>query len=180
MRVPFGVKSGPFVLGATLAVPPWSASTTVWTQEETELKENTYGFYGHFVPSQIIPFYRQIVAHFQWKTRYKVHLFLASWLKEKGVFKGNALVSARSLTRPWAARDRPCGTTSFLPLVTSSALIVKDNFVHWLVQSEEIFQTIPEGAQFSQGHQRKKAKNYVTLNWKFPRKSCSTTHLPFL
>ena len=26
----------------------------------------------------------------------------------------------------------------------------------------------------------KKAKNHVTLTWKFPWKSCSTTHLPFL
>ena len=26
----------------------------------------------------------------------------------------------------------------------------------------------------------KNAKNYVTLTWKFPWKSCSTTHLPFL
>ena len=88
---------------------------------------------------------------------------------------GNALVSARSLTRSWAARDRPRGTTSFLPLVTSSALIVKDNFVHWLVQSEEIFQTIPEGAQFSQGHQRKKAKKLCNIDLKI-----STTDLPFL
>ena len=36
--------------------------------------------------------------------------------------------------------------------------MVKDKFVCWLVQSEEIFQTIPEWPQFSQGHQRKKAK----------------------
>ena len=26
----------------------------------------------------------------------------------------------------------------------------------------------------------KNAKNYVTLTWKFPWKSCSTTHLPFI
>ena len=32
-------------------------------------------------------------------------------------------------SRPWAARNRPCESTSFLPLVTSSVLIVKDNFV---------------------------------------------------
>ena len=30
---------------------------------------------------------------------------------------------------PWAARNRPCGSPSFLPLVTSSILMVKDNFV---------------------------------------------------
>ena len=48
------------------------------------------------------------------------------------------------------------------------------------MQSEEIFQTIPEWAQSSQEHQRKKATNHVTLTWKFPWKSCPTTHLPFL
>ena len=49
-------------------------------------------------------------------------------------------------------------STSFLPLVMSSVLTVKDNFVRWLVQSEESFQTIPEWAQFSQGHWRKGKK----------------------
>ena len=34
----------------------------------------------------------------------------------------------------------------------------QDNFVHQLVQSEAIFQTIPEWAQFSQGHRRKMQK----------------------
>ena len=34
-------------------------------------------------------------------------------------------------------------------------------------------------AQFSEGYQRKRPKKYVTLTWKFPWKSCSTTHLPF-
>ena len=48
------------------------------------------------------------------------------------------------------------------------------------MQSEEIFQTIPERAQFSQGHRRKKEKNHVTLTWKSPWKSCSIAHLPFL
>ena len=32
----------------------------------------------------------------------------------------------------------------------------QDNFVFWLVQSEETFQTIPEWAQISQGHRRKR------------------------
>ena len=36
----------------------------------------------------------------------------------------------------------PCGSTSFLTFVTTSVLTVKDNFVRYLVQSEEIFQTI--------------------------------------
>ena len=40
--------------------------------------------------------------------------------------------------------------------------------------------TLPEWAQFCQGHGRKTAKNHVTLTWKLPWKSCSTTHLPFL
>ena len=43
---------------------------------------------------------------------------------------------------------------SLLPLVSISVLTVKDNFVRWVVQSEEIFQTIPQWAQFSQGQQR--------------------------
>ena len=36
--------------------------------------------------------------------------------------------------------------------------MVKDNFVPQLVQSEEIFQNIPEWAQFSQGHREKGRK----------------------
>ena len=36
--------------------------------------------------------------------------------------------------------------------------MVKDNFVRQLVQSEEIFQNIPEWAQFSQGHREKGRK----------------------
>ena len=30
---------------------------------------------------------------------------------------------------PWAARNRPCESTPFIPLVKSSVLMVKDNFV---------------------------------------------------
>ena len=41
--------------------------------------------------------------------------------------------------------------------------MVKVNLVCQLVQSEEIFQTIPECAQFSQGHQRKMQKNHVIM-----------------
>ena len=176
-------KKRPVFASSFSAVAPWSANQQVpqFKHTETALKESTYiGFYGHFVPSQIIPFYSQIVAHFRWKARYKTRLFLASLLKEKGVLMSNVLVSARSLTHsPLSRRDRPCRSTSFLPLVTSSVLIVKDNFVRWLVQSEEIFQTIPEWAQSSQGHQRKTGKNHVNLTWKFPWKSCFTTNLPF-
>ena len=49
-------------------------------------------------------------------------------------------------------------STSLLPLVTSSVLVVKDNVACLLGQSEEIFQIIPEWAQFSQGHRRKRQK----------------------
>ena len=70
--------------------------------------------------------------------------------------------------------------TSLLLLVTSSVLMVKDNFVCYLVQSEEIFQIIPEWTQLSQGQKKKKAKNLVTLTRKISRKSCFTSHLPFL
>ena len=66
--------------------------------------------------------------------------------------------------------------TSLLPLMTSSVLVVMDNLVRRLVQSEEIFQTTPECAQFSQGHQKK----HVTLTWECPWKSCSTTRIPSL
>ena len=167
-------KKQPVFARSFSAVPPWSANQQVpqFKHTETALKESTYiGFYGHFVPSQIIPCYSQIVAHFRWKTRYKTHLFLASLLKEKGVLMSNALVSARSLTHsPLSRRDRPCRSTSFLPLVTSSVLIVKDNFVRWLVQSEEIFQTIPEWTQFSQGHQRKTGKKSCKFDQKISLK----------
>ena len=40
--------------------------------------------------------------------------------------------------------SRQCGSMSLLWLVTSSFLMVQDNFVHYLVQSEAIFQTMPE------------------------------------
>ena len=47
------------------------------------------------------------------------------------------------------------------------------------MQGEEIFQTIPEWAQFSQGNWRNGQQNHVTLTWKSPWKACSITHLPF-
>ena len=40
----------------------------------------------------------------------------------------------------------------------SSVSMVKDNFVSQLVQSEEIFQTIPEWSPFTQGDPRKRQK----------------------
>ena len=69
--------------------------------------------------------------------------------------------------------------TSLLLLVTSSVLMVKDNFVCYLVQSEEIFQIIPEWTIQSRTPE-KKAKNLVPLTRKISWKSCSTSHLPFL
>ena len=83
--------------------------------------------------------------------------------------------------RPWTAHSCPCGSTSLLLLVTASVLTVKNNFIHLLVQGEEIFQTIPEWARFSRGDRRKmQKKKLVTLTRKYPWKSCFTTHLPFL
>ena len=40
--------------------------------------------------------------------------------------------------------NSPCRSMPFLPLVTSSVLMFKDNFVRQLVQSQEVFQTVPE------------------------------------
>ena len=42
--------------------------------------------------------------------------------------------------------------------------MVRDDFVRKLVQSEEIFQSIPEWAQFSQGHW---SSNYIVINYWF-------------
>ena len=63
--------------------------------------------------------------------------------KVAGVFKP---------VRPWwTIRKHLCGITPLLLLVTSSDLMLKDNFVIYLMQGGEIFGTIPEWAQFSQG-----------------------------
>ena len=80
--------------------------------------------------------------------------------------------------RPWTAHSWSCGSTSLLLLVTTSVLTVKNNFIHLLVQGEEIFQTIPEWARFSRGDRRKMQKKLVTLTRKYSWKSCFTTHLP--
>ena len=49
------------------------------------------------------------------------------------------------------------------------------------MQSEEIFQSYHTRMSTIQSRTwEKKAKNHVTLTWKFPCKSCSITHLPFL
>ena len=76
--------------------------------------------------------------------------------------------------------SRLCRSMSLLPVVTSTVLMVEDILVWQLVQSEEIFKTRPEWARFNQGHRRKRQKTHVTLTWKFPWKSCSSRHLPFL
>ena len=61
------------------------------------------------------------------------------------------------LINPFAL-SHPCGCASLLPLVMSLVLMVKDHFVYYCVQSEGIFQTIPEWAKFSQRHWRKRQK----------------------
>ena len=45
---------------------------------------------------------------------------------------------------------------------------------------EEIFQTVPKLARFSQGRQRKTPKKNVTMMQEFPWKSCFTIHLQSL
>ena len=74
-------------------------------------------------------------------------------------------------------QNRPCGSKSFLPLVTSSVLTVK---AANLCRVKRSFKTIPEWAQFSQGHRRKRQKNHARLTCNSPWKSCSIAHLPFL
>ena len=54
-------------------------------------------------------------------------------------------------------RNHPC--RSMYLVVMSTVFTVKDNFVSYLVQEEEIFQTIPEWAQFSQEGWMKRPKN---------------------
>ena len=44
--------------------------------------------------------------------------------------------------------------------------MVKDIFVCYLVQSEEIFQIIPEWTQLSQGQKKKKAKKPCNIDQK--------------
>ena len=57
--------------------------------------------------------------------------------------------------------------------------MVKDIFVHILEQSEEIFQPYKKEHD-SVKDTGEKGKNHVTLTWKFPWKSCSTSCLPYL
>ena len=38
---------------------------------------------------------------------------------------------SEALICPWTTHNRPCGSTSLLPLVMSSVLMVKHNFVHY-------------------------------------------------
>ena len=74
-------------------------------------------------------------------------------------------------------------TKSLLLLVTSSVLTVKDNFVSYmqLVQGEEIFQPIPERAQFKQVGVRvgvgEKGKNPFNIDLKIPIKIPRPTYL---
>ena len=67
-----------------------------------------------------------------------------------------------------------------LLLVTSSVLTVMDNW--WPLTGAE-WRDLSNYTRTSTIQSRtpeKEAKNHVTLTWKFPWKSCSTTHLPFL
>jgi len=80
-----------------------------------------------------------------------------------------------TLIRSWAARNHPCGSTSLLLLVMSSVLIVKE----WSAKRRDLSNHTRRGTIQSRTPE-KKAKNRVTLTCKFPWKSCSTAHLPFL
>ena len=77
--------------------------------------------------------------------------------------------------RPWAARNHRSGSTSLLLLVTSSVLMVKE----WSAKWRDLSNHTRRGTIQSRTPE-KKAKNRVTLTWKFPWKSCSTAHLSFL
>ena len=54
--------------------------------------------------------------------------------------------------------------------------MVKENLLIYLVQREEIFQTVPYSVEEAQ----EKGKKNAMLTRKSPWKSFSTTHLPFL
>ena len=69
---------------------------------------------------------------------------------------GCELQISRCLTH-WPL-NRPSLTKSLVPLVTSSALTVLDNFDNCLVQGDEMIQAIPKLARFSQTDQRKTQK----------------------
>ena len=77
--------------------------------------------------------------------------------------------------RPWAARNHRCRSTSLLLLVTSSVLMVKE----WSAKWRDLSNHTRRGTIQSRTPE-KKAKNRLTLTWKFPWKYCSTAHLPFL
>ena len=48
--------------------------------------------------------------------------------------------------------------------------MVNDTFVRYFVQIEEIFQTIPEWTQFSQGHRRERQKPIYNIDLKISMK----------
>ena len=77
--------------------------------------------------------------------------------------------------RPGVTGNLPCGSTSLLPLLTSPVFIYTLTCAEW--------RDVSNDTRVSTIHSRtpeEKAKNHVMLTRKLPRKSSSTTHLPFL
>ena len=126
--------------------------------------------------SRILPTVR-FSMHYRWGTHYtwgKLTFYpgFVEWYSVPGFDKKNVTFNPFAPELPVTAR---CGSTSPLWLVAPLVLKVNDNCAEWRGLSNH---TRNEWAQFSQGHRRERQKKkHVTLTWKFPWKSCSTTHL---
>ena len=72
--------------------------------------------------------------------------------------------------------NRPCGLSSFVPLVTSLVLTVIDNFNMWLEQGKLSSESYPKEHDSVKPAREKNAKTHLKLTGKFQGKSCSITH----
>ena len=132
------------------------------------------GFEPKNVQQNFISLYLMNFAHCQF-----IFLILLNYVLESPFLMQTSLVSGWILVRhgsciiqlicPWTAHNRPCGSRSLPPLVTSSVLMGSKGFSNCTRMST--IQSRRPG---------NKAENYVTLTQKFLWKPCFTTLLPFL